>query len=710
MGRPKPQGSVRSSNHPQDIALLITFQYTSVERVLRANADCARNRNETGPSRLHHLPTRRFPENNSRSWRCLSEAKDLGGLYIYRMVDLSVIFDALYKLVTYGHALDLPFSGWLRSTRSPSVSELAFFVETASIPSRAGKKSSKTFDPANQRTDNSTSCTILSHLRVRTSTFRAACTKASLTETFDTDLYERTGVDGYAGHEMEDIIYASPGGFARRIHSKGTEEGTPNHKLPVHVQNIKNLKALCRQISETSGGRMHANVASSEPQPIPGLQRGEKEDILMSREKQDRLTRDRLPGTTPRPREDCPPFTIQDGSVSTQSTAEMSWRGAAEGECLKGERHKRPSFAKLWGEEKQIELSYGVNYALAHDPLYRRSRFFWHRPNSRDIREVNNNRIQQLSVTPFNNNRVCDRPFIQRSAFLSGPTGLTEVYAGGPHHSLDIQSTVASHQLISAVVEVFYRENTFDFSHNMKDVRPPLPHYQPALTSFRDDIVLGIIELLRFKSRVLYIDIDIDVHHGDGVEEALYTTDPQPFGNGQQMYGQQQHGPPQNGQRGRAVRHVVTCSFHEYGEYFPGTGELRDTGVGNGKYYSVNFPLRDGIDDKTYNSVFEPVITAVMDGCRPETVVLQCGGDSLSGNRLGCFNLSMKGHANCVTFVKGCVIVGDWKEIQLRDRRSIGPPAHQQAYLFAGLRPSASPLPCLEHVGLPAERPAYGKI
>ncbi|KAJ9666421.1 histone deacetylase [Coniosporium apollinis] len=603
MGRPKPQGPVRSSNHPQDIALLITFQYTSVERVLRANADCARNRNETGPSRLHHLPTRRFPENNSRSWRCLSEAKDLGGLYIYRMVDLSVIFDALYKLVTYGHALDLPFSGWLRSTRSPSVSELAFFVETASIPSRAGKKSSKTFDPANQRTDNSTSCTILSHLRVRTSTFRAACTKASLTETFDTDLYERTGVDGYAGHEMEDIIYASPGGFARRIHSKGTEEGTPNHKLPVHVQNIKNLKALCRQISETSDGRMHANVASSEPQPIPGLQRGEKEDILMSREKQDRLTRDRLPGTTPRPREDCPPFTIQDGSVSTQSTAEMSWRGAAEGECLKGERHKRPSFAKLWGEEKQIELSYGVNYALAHDPLYRRS----------------------------------------------------------------------------------------------------------PLTSFRDDIVLGIIELLRFKSRVLYIDIDIDVHHGDGVEEALYTTDPQPFGNGQQMYGQQQHGPPQNGQRG-AVRHVVTCSFHEYGEYFPGTGELRDTGVGNGKYYSVNFPLRDGIDDKTYNSVFEPVITAVMDGYRPETVVLQCGGDSLSGNRLGCFNLSMKGHANCVTFVKGCVIVGDWKEIQLRDRRSIGPPAHQQAYLFAGLRPSASPLPCLEHVGLPAERPAYGKI
>lgn len=40
--------------------------------------------------------------------------------------------------------------------------------------------------------------------------------------------------------------------------------------------------------------------------------------------------------------------------------------------------------------------------------------------------------------------------------------------------------------------------------------------------------------------------IDIDVHHGDGVEEAFYTTD-----------------------------RVMTVSFHKYGEYFPGTGELR---------------------------------------------------------------------------------------------------------------------------------------
>jgi hypothetical protein len=133
--------------------------------------------------------------------------------------------------------------------------------------------------------------------------------------------------------------------------------------------------------------------------------------------------------------------------------------------------------------------------------------------------------------------------------------------------------------------------------------------------------VLGILELLRYHQRVLYIDID--VHHGDGVEEAFYTTD-----------------------------RVMTCSFHKYGEFFPGTGEFRDVGHGKGKYYSVNFPLRDGITDASYESVFEPVIAKIMEWYQPSAVVLQCGADSLSGDRLGPLNLSMRGHANCVSFVK----------------------------------------------------------
>ncbi|KIJ68655.1 hypothetical protein HYDPIDRAFT_106887 [Hydnomerulius pinastri MD-312] len=136
-----------------------------------------------------------------------------------------------------------------------------------------------------------------------------------------------------------------------------------------------------------------------------------------------------------------------------------------------------------------------------------------------------------------------------------------------------------------------------------------------------NDIVLGILELLRYHTRVLYIDID--VHHGDGVEEAFYTTD-----------------------------RVMTVSFHKYGEYFPGTGELRDIGIGKGKHYSLNFPLRDGVSDENYKSVFQPIIQQVMESYDPSAIVLQCGTDSLSGDKLGCLNLSMRGHANCVKFVK----------------------------------------------------------
>ncbi|QQP58297.1 Histone deacetylase, partial [Caligus rogercresseyi] len=59
-------------------------------------------------------------------------------------------------------------------------------------------------------------------------------------------------------------------------------------------------------------------------------------------------------------------------------------------------------------------------------------------------------------------------------------------------------------------------------------------------------------------------------------------------------------------------------------------------------YYAVNFPMRDGIDDDSYQNTFY----------HPSAIVLQCGADSLSGDRLGCFNLTLKGHAKCVEFMK----------------------------------------------------------
>ena len=136
-----------------------------------------------------------------------------------------------------------------------------------------------------------------------------------------------------------------------------------------------------------------------------------------------------------------------------------------------------------------------------------------------------------------------------------------------------------------------------------------------------NDCVLAILELLKHHHRVLYIDIDI--HHGDGVEEAFYTTD-----------------------------RVMTVSFHKFGEYFPGTGDVKDDGYGKGRGTAINFPLQDGMDDESYERIFRPVIQRIMDRFSPGAVVLQCGADSLSGDRLGCFNLSIRGHAKCVEFVK----------------------------------------------------------
>jgi len=136
-----------------------------------------------------------------------------------------------------------------------------------------------------------------------------------------------------------------------------------------------------------------------------------------------------------------------------------------------------------------------------------------------------------------------------------------------------------------------------------------------------NDIVLAILELLKVHARVLYIDID--VHHGDGVEEAFYCTD-----------------------------RVMTFSLHKYGDFFPGTGHIKDTGAKEGIGFSVNAPLASGMTDDAYEQIFKPVIDKIMEVYRPGAIVLQCGADSLTGDRLGCFNLSLRGHAECVKYVK----------------------------------------------------------
>lgn len=124
-----------------------------------------------------------------------------------------------------------------------------------------------------------------------------------------------------------------------------------------------------------------------------------------------------------------------------------------------------------------------------------------------------------------------------------------------------------------------------------------------------NDIVLGILELLKYHKRVLYIDID--VHHGDGVQEAFNNSD-----------------------------RVMTVSLHRFGNFFPGTGSIMDKGTGPGRYFAINVPLLQGMRDEPYIRLFESIIKSVDENFQPEAIVLQCGSDSLCEDRLGQFALS----------------------------------------------------------------------
>jgi histone deacetylase 1/2 len=191
---------------------------------------------------------------------------------------------------------------------------------------------------------------------------------------------------------------------------------------------------------------------------------------------------------------------------------------------------------------------------------------------------------------------------------------------------------------------------------------------------YTNDIVLAILELLKVHPRVLYVDIDI--HHGDGVEEAFYLTN-----------------------------RVLTLSFHQSGaSFFPRTGHLNDTGGKRGAGYSLNFPLHSGMDDVTYKSIFQPVIAKVFETFAPTAVVMCCGADSLSGDRVGVWNLSIKGHAAVIEYIKvrvrlwaarRCILGAPHRPPRTRHGMGGSAPPHLA---------SAPPLPSLNLLSVPALR------
>lgn len=113
-----------------------------------------------------------------------------------------------------------------------------------------------------------------------------------------------------------------------------------------------------------------------------------------------------------------------------------------------------------------------------------------------------------------------------------------------------------------------------------------------------NDLSVAIRHLTRSGLRVAYLDID--VHHGDGVQWIHYDE-----------------------------AEVLTLSFHESGRYlFPGTGAIHEIGKGAGLGRKLNVPLEPFTQDESYLEVFEAVLEPALAWFRPDVMVIQCGADA----------------------------------------------------------------------------------
>jgi acetoin utilization protein AcuC len=129
-----------------------------------------------------------------------------------------------------------------------------------------------------------------------------------------------------------------------------------------------------------------------------------------------------------------------------------------------------------------------------------------------------------------------------------------------------------------------------------------------------NDCALAIRRLLDGGvSRVAYVDID--VHHGDGVE-AAFVDDPR----------------------------VLTISLHQHpATLFPGTGNSTDVGGPGAEGSAVNVPLPPGTDDSGWLRAFHAVVPALLRAFRPEVLVTQHGADTHMEDPLANLALSVDG-------------------------------------------------------------------
>jgi len=133
-----------------------------------------------------------------------------------------------------------------------------------------------------------------------------------------------------------------------------------------------------------------------------------------------------------------------------------------------------------------------------------------------------------------------------------------------------------------------------------------------------NDVVLGCMTLADAGKKVLYLDVD--VHHGDGVQQAFYDRSD-----------------------------VMTISFHQSGRtLFPGTGFIDELGTGQGRGYSVNLPLPIGTYDEIYMDAFRRIVLPLIEAYQPDCLVIEIGTDALADDPLAQLMLSNNVYADII--------------------------------------------------------------
>ena len=144
-----------------------------------------------------------------------------------------------------------------------------------------------------------------------------------------------------------------------------------------------------------------------------------------------------------------------------------------------------------------------------------------------------------------------------------------------------------------------------------------MPGYAYGFCVFNDPVI-AINQLVAQGMRVAYVDIDC--HHGDGVQHAFYDTDS-----------------------------VLTISVHESGAFlFPGTGFVQESGAGRGRGYSVNLPLYPYTSDEVYLWAFREVVPPLIRAFQPDVLVTQLGIDSHYRDPITHIALTVQGFAEAV--------------------------------------------------------------